>query len=194
MPKIVNHEERKQQIAKAMWRVILDKGMEGATVRNIAEEAGLSLGALRHYFSNQDDLLVYAMTLVLERATERIESVVRQDLSPKERVMAVLLEIVPVNEETLAEMEVWFAFMAYVKHRKDELKVPGDGIWEGVQKLLSYLDASGLLREGLDLEMEMERLYALIDGIAIHAFFEQDRLDANRITKTIRYHIDSICK
>lgn len=194
MPKIVNHEERKQQIAKATWRVILDKGMEGATVRNIAEEAGLSLGALRHYFSNQDDLLVYAMTLVLERATERIESVIRQDLSPKDRVMAVLLEIVPVNEETLAEMEVWFAFMAYVKHRKDELDVPGDGIWEGVQKLLGYLDASGLLREGLDLDLEMERLYALIDGIAIHAFFEQERLDADRITKTIRYHIDSVCK
>jgi AcrR family transcriptional regulator len=194
MPKIVNHEERKQQIAKATWRVILDKGMEGATVRNIAEEAGLSLGALRHYFSNQDDLLVYAMTLVLERATERIETVVRQDLSPKERVMAVLLEIVPVNEESLAEMEVWFAFMAYVKHRKDELDVPGDGIWEGVQKLMGYLDASGLLREGLDLDLEMERLYALIDGIAIHAFFEQERLNADRITKTIRYHIDSICK
>lgn len=194
MPKIVNHEERKRQIAKAMWRVILDKGMEGATVRNIAEEAGLSLGALRHYFSNQDDLLVYAMTLVQERATERIVTVVQQDLPPKEKVMAVLLEIVPVNEETLAEMEVWFAFMAYVKHRKDELGVPLDGIWEGVQKVMGYLDASGLLREELDLDLETERLYALIDGIAIHAFFEQDRLDADRITRTIRYHIDSICK
>lgn len=194
MPKIVKHEERKQQIAKAMWRVILDKGMEGATVRNIAEEAGLSLGALRHYFSNQDDLLVYAMTLVQERATERIVSVVQQDLPPKEKVMAVLLEIVPVNEETLAEMEVWFAFMAYVKHRRDELDVPNDGIFEGVQKVMTFLNASGLMQDGLDLDLETERLYALIDGIAIHALFEKDRLDANRITRTIRYHIDSICK
>jgi len=194
MPKIVKHEERKQQIAKAMWRVILEKGMEGATVRNIAEEAGLSLGALRHYFSNQDDLLVYAMTLVQERATERIVSVVQQDLPPKEKVMAVLLEIVPVNEETLAEMEVWFAFMAYVKHRRDELDVPNDGIFEGVQKVMTFLSASGLMQDGLDLDLETERLYALIDGIAIHALFEKDRLDANRIKRTIRYHIDSICK
>src|SRR5690606_24907454 len=194
MPKIVKHEERKQQIAKAMWRVILEKGMEGATVRNIAEEAGLSLGALRHYFSNQDDLLVYAMTLVQERATERIVSVVQQDLPPKEKVMAVLLEIVPVNEETLAEMEVWFAFMAYVKHRRDELDVPNDGIFEGVQKVMTFLSASGLMQDGLDLDLETERLYALIDGIAVHTLFEKDRLDANRITRTIRYHIDSICK
>ncbi|MDW0113443.1 TetR/AcrR family transcriptional regulator [Sporosarcina saromensis] len=193
MPKIVNHEERKKQIAEAMWRVILDKGMEGATVRNIAEEAGLSLGALRHYFSNQDDLLVYAMTLVQERATDRIEAVAKQNLPPKEMVLAVLLEIVPVNQETLAEMEVWFAFMAHVNHRREELNIPDDGIVTGVHKIIAYLDNVGLLKEGLDLDLEMERLYAIIDGIAIHALFGAGRLEAERVKKTLQYHIDSIC-
>ncbi|GKV55172.1 HTH-type transcriptional regulator PksA [Sporosarcina sp. NCCP-2222] len=193
MPKIINHEERKQQIAQAMWRVILDKGMEGATVRNIAEEAGLSLGALRHYFSTQDDLLVYAMTLVQERATTRIEAVLKKELPPKEMVLAVLYEIVPINEETRAEMEVWFAFVAYVNHRKEELPIPDDGIWAGVQKVMHYLQATSLLKEGLDLDLESERLYSLIDGIAIHAMLEPERLDAERVRKTIRYHIDSIC-
>ncbi|MEK3937024.1 TetR family transcriptional regulator C-terminal domain-containing protein [Sporosarcina sp. FSL W7-1349] len=194
MPKIVDHEKRREQIAEAMWRVILDKGMEGATVRNIAEEAGLSLGALRHYFSNQDDLLVYAMTLVQERATARIGSVVTRDLQPKEMVIAVLLEIVPVNAETRAEMEVWFAFMAHVRHRKDTLAIPEDMILEGVQKLVGHLAASGVLKEGLDFELEVERLYSLIDGIAIHAFFEPKRLKSEQVIATIRYHIDSICQ
>ena len=193
MPKIINHDERKQQIAQAMWRVILDKGMEGATVRNIAEEAGLSLGALRHYFSTQDDLLVYAMTLVQERASTRIEAVLKNELPPKEMVLAVLYEIVPINEETRAEMEVWFAFVAYVNHRKEELPIPDDGIWAGVQKVMHYLQATSLLKVGLDLDLESERLYSLIDGIAIHAMLEPERLDAERVRKTIRYHIDSIC-
>lgn len=193
MPKIVNHDERMNQIAEAMWRVILDKGMEGATVRNIAEEAGLSLGALRHYFKNQDDLLVYAMTLVRERATERIEAVAQQNMLPKDMIMAVILEIVPINEESLAEMEVWFAFMAHVKHRKHELDVPDDGIFVGAHKLIAYLDASGLLKEGLDLDMEAERLYAMIDGIAMHALFDSERLQPERVKKTLRYHINSIC-
>ncbi|WOV89273.1 TetR/AcrR family transcriptional regulator [Sporosarcina oncorhynchi] len=193
MPKIVNHDKRMNQIAEAMWRVILDKGMEGATVRNIAEEAGLSLGALRHYFKNQDDLLVYAMTLVKERATERIETVAKQDLPPKEMVMAVLFEIVPVNEQSLVEMEVWFAFMAYVKHRRAELNIPDDGIFTGVHKLIAYLASSDLLKEGLDLDLEAERLYAVVDGIAIHALFGADRLQSERVKQTLRYHIDSIC-
>ncbi|QTD39901.1 TetR/AcrR family transcriptional regulator [Sporosarcina sp. Te-1] len=193
MPKIINHDERKQQIAQAMWRVILDKGMEGATVRNIAEEAGLSLGALRHYFSTQDDLLVYAMTLVTERATARIEAVVKRNLPPREMVLAVLYEIVPLNEETRAEMQVWFAFVAYVHHRKNELPIPDDGIREGIQKLIYYLNQLSLLKPGLNLELEVERLYSLIDGIAIHALLEPERLDAEKVRRTIHYHIDSIC-
>lgn len=193
MPKIVNHEERKKRIAKAMWRVILDKGMEGATVRNIAEEAGLSLGALRHYFQTQDELIVYAMTLVQEKATARINAVTQKTLPPKEMAIAVLLEIVPINKEQLAEMEVWFAFVAHTHHRKDRLTIPDDGIFEGMHKIIAFLHERGVLKCGLDLDVEAERLYALIDGISLHAMFDSNRLPKNRIIKTIQYHMDAIC-
>ncbi|MBD7908551.1 TetR/AcrR family transcriptional regulator [Sporosarcina gallistercoris] len=193
MPKIVNHDERKNLIAEAMWRVILDKGMEGATVRNIAEEAGLSLGALRYYFKTQDDLLVYAMDLVQERATKRIEAVLHKSLSPRELVIAMILEIVPVNTTTRIEMEVWFAFITYVKHRSDTIDVPEDQILEMTQRLLAFLQEHRLLKSSCQLEMEIERLYGLIDGLAIHAILNPDRLDPERVRNTIIYHIDSIC-
>lgn len=193
MPKIVDHEERKKRIAEAMWRVILDKGMEGATVRNIAEEAGLSLGALRYYFQNQDDLLVYAMELVIERANARIEVVMQRNLPPKERVIAVLLECVPINTESRAEMAVWFAFKAHVKHRTSTLNIPDDGILEGMQKLIHYLHTMNSLKTDLNLDLEVERLYALIDGIAMHALLDPERLNSDRVIKTIHYHMDSIC-
>lgn len=45
MPKQIDHEKRRKQIAEATWRVILERGMEGASARNIAKEAGLSLEA-----------------------------------------------------------------------------------------------------------------------------------------------------
>ncbi|GIP56913.1 HTH-type transcriptional regulator PksA [Paenibacillus woosongensis] len=194
MPKIVDHEERRERIAKAMWQVILDKGMEGATVRNIAQEAGLSLGALRHYFQNQDDLLVYAMTLVKDRVTARIEAIMKRGLPPKEMVMAMLLEIVPINEETRIEMDVWFVFVAHVKHRKDTVGLINDGLFEAFQKMVGYLHSTGWLKEGLSLEFEIERLYALIDGLAMHALLDPDRVDRSRVIDVIRYHLDSICR
>ena len=193
MPKIVDHEKRRKQIAEATWRVILERGMEGATVRNIAKEAQISLGALRHYFSSQDELLVYAMKLVKEQATERINKITSQDFPPKEMVLKVLLEIVPINQDNMAEMEVWFSFIAYARHQEDVFDIQNDGIFIGMQKLIDYLDYTNLLRKELDKELETERLYALIDGIALHAMLESKRVNPNRIMNTIIYHLDSIC-
>jgi len=193
MPKIVDHEERKKQIAEATWKVILDQGMEGATVRNIAKEAGLSLGALRHYFSSQNDLFIYAMELVKERATLRINKILLSDLPPKEKILHVLLEILPTNEETRLEMEVWFAFVFYVRHKEDTFDIKNDGIFIGMKKLFDYLDHHHILYPNLDKEIETERLYALIDGLALHALLEPHRVDKEQITKVLTYHLNSIC-
>ncbi|WP_059051275.1 TetR/AcrR family transcriptional regulator [Paenibacillus senegalimassiliensis] len=192
MPKIVDHNLRKQRIAEATWRVILEQGMEGATVRNIAKEAGLSPGALRHDFSTQEELLRYAMELVKEKATVRIRDLFAQDLKPRDKVLRILLEIVPTSEETRAEMEVWMAFTAYFRHKQDNFDPHQDGIYMLVGKLIAYMEGNGLLRQGVDQAMEAERLYALIDGIALHALMAPDRLDKQQISRLLVYHMDSI--
>ncbi|GED15633.1 TetR/AcrR family transcriptional regulator [Aneurinibacillus migulanus] len=193
MPKLIDHEKRRKQIAEATWRVILEQGMEGATVRKIAKEAGLSLGALRHYFSTQDELLVYAMQLVKEKATARITEIAMQDLPPKEKILNIMLQIVPVNDETMAEMEVWFAFTAHFRHKQDTFDAQHDRIFVGMQKIIDYLDQFNLLQKNLDKEIEAEKLYALIDGLALHMMLEPQRVNKDRIVRVLVHHLNSIC-
>ncbi|MCU9614901.1 TetR/AcrR family transcriptional regulator [Caldibacillus lycopersici] len=193
MPKIVDHNIRKRQIAEASWRVILEQGMEGATVRNIAKEAGLSLGALRHYFSTQDALLEFAMNLVIERVTERITKIALKELPPKEKVLQILLEIVPTDAEKMAEMEVWFSFVSYARHKKDSFDAQHDGIYTGIRKLMYYLDEEKLLRKNLTIELEIERLYSLVDGTAMHALLDPNRIEKKQIHALFVYHLQSIC-
>ncbi|MBB2481975.1 TetR/AcrR family transcriptional regulator [Bacillus sp. APMAM] len=193
MPKIVDHDLRKKQIAEASWRVILKQGMEGATVRNIANEAGLSLGALRHYFSTQDELLEFAMNLVIERVTERIKKIALKELPPKEKILQILLEFVPTDSEKMAEMEVWFTFVGYFRHKKDDFDALHDGIYHGLRNLIHYMDQEKLLRKNLNTELEIERLYSLVDGTAMHALLDPDRLEKDRIYQLFVYHLNSIC-
>ncbi|BAH46032.1 transcriptional regulator [Brevibacillus brevis NBRC 100599] len=193
MPKIIDHEKRREQIAEATWRVIVEQGMEGATVRGIAKEAGLSLGALRHYFATQDELLMYAMQLVKERATARIADIAaNEEWAPKERVTKIFLELLPTNQEKMVEMEVWFAFTVYFRHKREGFDAQHDGIYAGVRKLLDSADQMNLLRKGLDKEIETEKLYAVIDGLALHAYLEPQRVDGERITKVLEHHLASL--
>ena len=190
----MDHAERKIHIAEATWRVILNQGMRGATVRNIAEEAGLSLGALRHYFSSQHELLAFAMNLVKERAIARVEAITRCDLPPKEKVVRILLELVPVDEDKMAEMEVWFAFVFHRKYNEESFAEVDDGLHAGIGKLIQFMDSHELLRHDVDKEIESERLYALVDGLALHAMLDPRRLDQERIVQVLTHHIDSICR
>lgn len=193
MPKIIDHEKRREQIAEATWRVIVEQGMEGATVRGIAKEAGLSLGALRHYFATQDELLMYAMQLVKERAIARIAEInANEEWAPKEKITKIFLELLPTNQEKMVEMEVWFAFTVYFRHKKEGFDAQHDGIYAGVRKLLDSADQRNLLRKELDNEMEAEKLYAVIDGLALHAYLEPQRVDGERITKVLEHHLASL--
>lgn len=194
MPKIVDRMERKHHIAEATWRVILNQGMKGATVRKIANEAGLSLGALRHYFSTQHELLAFAMNLVKDRANARIHAIATSDLPLKEKIINILLEIVPVDADKIAEMEVWFVFTFHSRYAEEQFDAQHDGIFTGMGNLINNLNEHNLLRKDLDTEIETERLYALVDGLALHAMLEPERLDKNRIVKVLTLHIDSICR
>lgn len=194
MPKQIDHEKRRKQIAEATWRVILEKGMTGASVRNIAAEAGVSLGALRHYFTTQDELLIFAAGLVKEQATNRITRIAMSNLPPKEKVLQILLEMVPTNTDTRAEMEVWFAFTFHARHKKELFEELSFDIFYAIKHLISSLNQVGILKKNLDLEFETERLYALVDGLALHALLERERLHEDQMIRVLTMHIDSICE
>lgn len=172
----------------------MDGGMEAASVRNIAKEANLSLGALRHYFTTQEELLQYAMELVKTRCEARIMQVIQQILQPKELVTKVLLELIPINKETMAEMQVWFMFTLHFKYKQGDTFRQTDGIRETVQRVLIYLSESGYMKEEKDLLKETDKLYALIDGLAFHRFIDPEKFSGEYAAELLTEYINDLCR
>ncbi|SOC11121.1 TetR family transcriptional regulator [Ureibacillus xyleni] len=188
MPKIVNHEERKALIAKATWNVIARDGLGGASVRSIAKEANLSLGAVRHYFNTQEELLEFAMQLVEEQATDRIMEHAKESLPPKTITLNMLMELIP-PENRVVEMQVWLEYISY-KLRKKELKE--DSVHQGIVLIMNRLNDAGLLKAEVNLEEEIIHLHALIDGIALHLLMGFVTIGRDRIRALIERELDRI--
>ena len=110
MPKQVDHHKRKIRIAEATWKVIVEEGLEKATVRTIAKEAGLSVGSLRHYFPTQSELLLFSMELVFERIHQRFQSRHYKG-TPLDVLTEMIQQLLPMDEEKRVETEVWFVFL-----------------------------------------------------------------------------------
>jgi AcrR family transcriptional regulator len=194
MPKVVDHEQRRRELAHAVWRVIRRQGVDQASVRTVALEAGWSPGALRHYFATQSELLAFAMRLVVERIEGRIAAI-DQATDPREAVEQVLHELLPLDDERRAENEVWLAFTARAlidPAQRDQHNEVHAALHQACASSIQTLAAPGNDNARQAPALEAERLHALIDGLAVHTALRPDLMKPEQIVAVVRLHLDAL--
>ncbi|MDQ3508185.1 MAG: TetR/AcrR family transcriptional regulator [Actinomycetota bacterium] len=194
MPKVVDHESRRREISEAVWRVVARRGLDGATVKDIADEAGVSTGVLAHYFEGKDALLVHALRTSIGETAGRVE---RRDeaVSGMESLRGVLREYMPLDNERRDMWAVWLSFWGRAVHDEslaDEQR-RWYGKWRGViESLVREAQREGGVAGSLDAGRESDRLVALVDGIGIQATFEPERLTPEAQTKLLDEQLDGL--
>ena len=192
MPKVVDHEERRRELAGAVWRVILRDGIEGVSIREVAAEAGVSTGALRHYYRTKEELLAGADRLLVERVIGRLEQRPRGG-AVRDVVRAALCQVLPLDDERYTEAAIWFAFTSRSfgdRRISHEHRSVFDGTRELCQRMVYEIATAGELAPELDTEKEAYRLHALIDGLVVQALM--GRLQAGRLLSILDAHLDEI--
>jgi AcrR family transcriptional regulator len=111
VPKVVDHQQRRDEIALVACRVVARYGFSQATIVRIAREAGYTTGMVAHYFDTKQDIIVAALRLILRRIEERLT---RGAGEPQTDLLAVLTEALPVDETRFMECAVWVAFWGQV--------------------------------------------------------------------------------
>jgi AcrR family transcriptional regulator len=187
MPKLVDHDQRRQAIAEGVWRVIVRDGVAAASVRAVATEVGLSAGSLRHFFPAHSDLLVYAMHVVVERIEARVAAL-PTTTSTRRSVEQRLQQLLPLDEERRIENEVWLAFTAQALVRR-ELR----DVWDEVHRAQRHACALAVKQLGAAaVAIEARRLHALLDGLAVHAALSPDDAAPDRLIAVVRRHLNSL--
>lgn len=67
------NNDGKEKILQAAQRVIIEYGINGATMRGIAQAAGLSTGAIYHYYKNKEEVLYDVMDKSLSESSRIAE-------------------------------------------------------------------------------------------------------------------------
>ncbi|MCQ9162836.1 MULTISPECIES: TetR/AcrR family transcriptional regulator [unclassified Arthrobacter] len=109
MPKIVDHDQRRLELVDATWRIIARHGIEGATMREVALEAGFANGALKPYFPTKDALLTFAFGHVFNRTNERIAGTSAGKVG-LEALRAFCQEVLPLDEDRINEARIVIPF------------------------------------------------------------------------------------
>lgn len=173
MPKQVDHEMRREELAGAVWAVVMKHGLEGVTIRDVARESGWSTGVVNHYFRDKDELMRYAFQLSIERSVERWQRHAT-GLPPLEAIRIIMVESLAVDEEQRMENLLWTAFLGKAITSPAMSQVLSDVYahwYEQLADLISQGQRDGSIRRDIDSGAWSRSAMALVDGLVIQSFF-----------------------
>jgi AcrR family transcriptional regulator len=115
MPKIVDHDQRREEIAHVACQVVARYGFEQATVARIARAAGYTTGMVAHYYESKQDIILAGLRLILLRIEERLT---RERASSQTALLEVLSEALAIDAQRFTECAFWMAFWGQVSADK----------------------------------------------------------------------------
>ncbi|WP_316519839.1 TetR/AcrR family transcriptional regulator [Kitasatospora brasiliensis] len=202
MPKIVDPVERRQAVADAVLRVAAREGLEHTSLRNVAEEAALAVGSVRHYFAGSSELMIFAMSELAHRIEARIRVHAAALLDPaavdtdrRERTVRLLAETLPLDAERREESALWLSFVTAARTRPDLRPRAAEmqaGLDDLVRRVLAECERADALLPGLDLGLETRRLSALLDGLTLQAVHHPELVGPDELRAVLRRHLDTL--
>ena len=215
MPKFVDAALRRQEVVEAVVRIVAADGLERASLREVADEAELAVGSVRHYFASSDELLAHSFGVVVDRVVRRLTAADErlaeaQPGTPEhhEGVLTLLGEFLPLDEERAVDACVWMAFKAAAR-TKPFLAPEADRSHRAVAAIVGRLvmdlsagDGTGTDATDTDrpdaatvqqrLVTEAERLLATLDGLTMHALLQPEWMTAQMCSDVLESHLNGL--
>ena len=200
MPKRVDHEERRRQIADALLRTAATRGLHATGMREVAAEAGVSLRLVQYYFGTKEELLLAAMQHLAaqfsERALARIKRIKETEnpVSPRNVIAAILTEALPADDERRTFTLVYTAYFALSLTDPALALSPlvrnSGAVIDVVAAQMRAAQAAGDTPAHLDPDLEAFSLLAMSAGLGTSVLGGQS--SAGQAQAVIDYHLDRL--
>lgn len=180
VPRKVDHRERRELLADALMQLAAARGLQEVSLRHVAAQAGVSTGMVQHYFRTKDEMMTFALGMVMDRIRERSQAELAP-APPRELVRGLLLQVLPLDETRRLENHVVLAFLAYAAVKPSIASGLREAAAQMRTFLASQLQAAGPA-DGVDPERAAAGLLALVDGLGLQMlsrqYAEQDAIAA----------------
>ncbi|SDI42101.1 regulatory protein, tetR family [Sinosporangium album] len=170
MPKQVDYEARRRHIAEAVCDLIDRHGPEGVTLRDVAQQADVSMGAVQRCFATKDEMLAFALHRITERVTAQGQEEIAASAVNESAVTlltATLRTIALIEPHQRRDARIMVAFTAHataIPTLAEILRQAHAKTRDLLAWLIRYGQQTGAFRDDLDVDLEAETLLSLVEG------------------------------
>lgn len=171
MPKKIDHDVRRRQIARAAIEVIGVQGLDNTRLVDVGRAAKVTTGTITHYFDSKDAVLLAALDHVAQRILSSLASEEASD-----DLFELVVRILPTNQNEIRNWRVWMSFLGravgnpalarinkayYAKFR------------DGLAAIIRRHQQEGKLAAHIDPAITGDAIISIVDGLCIRATLER---------------------
>jgi AcrR family transcriptional regulator len=200
VPKRVDHEQRRREIADALLRAAAARGLHATGMREVAAEAGVSLRLVQYYFGTKEELLLAGMQHLAVRFSERAMTRIRRSKAagapagPRDVIAAILTEGLPADDEQRTFTVLYTAYFALSLTDPalaiGPLARNSTAVIDVVAAQLRSAQAAGDTPADLDPDLEALSLLAMSAGLGTSILGGQST--PGQAQGVIDYHLDRL--
>lgn len=177
-----DHDQRRQDVAAAVWAVLRDIGPDGASLRAVARQAGCTTGTLSHYFRDKDEMLLFSINHMLDELEAGLKAQI-VDTDPLAAIRQIAHALLPRTPERILEWSAWLGFISrgqWVAEIGELRAYRARRIRDLVHDLLQQAEAGGALADGINLRDRADAIVASVEGICTMSIRLEGEDDTDR--------------
>ena len=196
MPKIVDHQQRRQHIASVAVKLIANQGLENTSIRQIAKESNYSKGIVEHYFENKDELISCAVDWVNESYNQRIETSVK-NLVGLASLEVRIRKALPLDQAVVDDWKVRLRFWSLATVDSMQQKIQSERFGWGRDAFLKDIKQAkklGELSSAIKPLKAANRILYAISGASISSLHSPNIVSATALRQLPRQLIKELQK
>jgi TetR/AcrR family transcriptional repressor of bet genes len=194
MPKQVDHDQQRQSLAAAALGVIAEQGLEAARLRDVAARAGVTTGAVTHYFDGKDAMLEAALAEVVRRILDDQDAAWSKPPGSLDELIGSIAQFLPLDAEGVQGWRIWLAFWGRAivderlraKHRDYYAQIGAK-----LQRAVRAVAPSATGPQARDIA---DAIIAAVDGVGVRATLEPELWPARRQRAALKTLLEPLLK
>lgn len=181
MPIYVDHEQRRMDIANAAIACIAESGMQGLTIRAVAERLGGSVTLVTHYYPSRRELLDDIVAQLARKWESELEELEAGMTDPSQKLATLLHWLLPLDAEALQEERARLSLLSA------DMRAVTQPILDGFDVVMRSMIGSHVAEllpvERIDATVDLLRV--VVSGIVLTAIEHTDEWPTERQVKVL---------
>ncbi|MFI6906506.1 TetR/AcrR family transcriptional regulator [Nonomuraea sp. NPDC050394] len=156
-------EPVRRRLLSEATRLFAERGFEGTSVQEIVGAAGVTKGAMYHYFDSKDDLLHEIYARVLRMQMERLTQIADERRPVRERLRDAAADVVETTTANLDDSKIFFRSMHLLApETQKSVRAERRRYHERFRDLVTEGQREGVFREDIQAEIVVDFFFGSV--------------------------------